>query len=193
MKTIYNIISTILLCFIVGTSCKTIGPEDIFNNNIGGGENINIRLCTDWGMTKEEVKAKMNGYTLDKETEDILYLSANNTSHIVSYEFCDGELCTALLMVPEDMVSDSSILKFVSGYTDVGYIDDSMVYLNEDKNTVATYGTETDNKVHYKALGLTRLDIGIPRNMLYYTTTDNKKLTPNISNPFNVNILSNKY
>ena len=193
MKNIYNIISAIILCFIVGTGCETMSPEDILNNNVVGGKGINILLCSNWGMTKDQVKAEMKGYTLYEETDDNLYFSANNTSHIISYEFFDGELCTALVMAIEDVVSDSSILKFVSGYTEVGYVDNKMVYLNENNNTVATYGTEVDQKVHYKALGLTQSDFNIPGNLIYYKTTNNKKLTPWVSKPFNVKILSNTY
>ena len=170
-----------------------MSPEDTPNDNAGGGKDVNIHICSNWGMTKGQVKAEMNGYSLDNETDDNLYFSANNTSHIVSYEFYDGELCAALVMAAEDMVSDSSILKFVSGYTEVGYIDDRMVYLNENKNTVATYNTETDNKINYKTLGLTQLDLDASQNIFYYTTTNNRVLTPNISAPFDVKILSNTY
>ncbi len=193
MKSAYNIISVILLGLIVCVGCETISLDDVTNNNAEGGKNVKINLCSEWGMSKEQVKAKMKGFTLDKETDDILYFSADNASKIVSYEFFEGELCSALAMVVEDIVTDSSMLQFVSGYTEVGFIGDKMVYICDDKNTVATYGSEKDDKLNYKTLGLTQLDLDACQNIIYYTTTNDKIITPYASNPFDVKIISNTY
>ena len=195
-KSLFYTIFITIWCII--TSCETTNIDNITNNgNITDNTNdsviYSIHLCTEWGMSIEQVKAEMEGYTLDIQTEDILYFSIDNASHIISYEFINGELCTALAMIAEEIVPDSLILQFVAGYTEVGFIGNTMVYLNESKNTIATYSTETDNKINYKTLGLTRLDLETPQNIFYYTTTNNRVLTPNISNPFDVSILSNTY
>ncbi len=193
MKTAYNIISVIFLGLIVCVGCETISLDDVTNGNAAGGKKVKINLCSEWGMSKEQVKVKMKGFTLDKETDDILYFSADNASKIVSYEFFEGELCSALAMVLEDIVTDSSMLQFVSGYTEVGFMGDKMVYICEDRNTVATYGSETDDKLNYKTLGLTQLDLDAYQNIIYYTTANDKIITPYASNPFDVKIISNTY
>ncbi|MBQ7856579.1 MAG: leucine-rich repeat domain-containing protein [Alistipes sp.] len=201
MRNLYNIIFITVWCVIVSVcvGCESVDIDDSVNGadgteDAGGSETSKIHLCSNWGMTKEQVKSEMTGYALDKEDEAFLCFSSDNAAYIISYEFYEAGLCASLLMAKTDVTSDSAMLQFVSDYTEIGFVEPRMVYLNEKKSSVATYNTEIIDNIEYKTLGLTRLDMESPRNVLCYTTTDDRAITPNVSSPFNVvQILSNTY
>lgn len=141
-------------------SCEDIAVSD---NNEGSGpseENtLVVQLCSDWGMSKAQVKSAMVGYTLKREEENSLYFYKDNWSQLVSYEFYEGGLCTSLLMIKKEVIKESDFLDFVTGYQNVGMLDGEALYCSEDKNAVATYSQNRVSASTYLTLGITQLDL----------------------------------
>ncbi len=158
MKRISNIklgaitISAIILSVCIGCT------KDEFDSENPSNSTKNVYLSTDWGATPEDVIESMKGYVLDEENENYLYFSKRKSSQIIAYEFYEGKLRTSLLMIPEDKTTDDAMLKLVSGYTEVGTLDDKRIFSNEGKNTLVSYCLETDGDITYAALGLTQLE-----------------------------------
>ena len=61
-------------------------------------------------------------------------------------------------MINQEKESDSAINQFLTNCTEVGAIDEKIIYLNEGKNMLVTCGVETDNNISYTTLGLTQLN-----------------------------------
>lgn len=204
MKLIFNTYLRIsILLAIVFSACVSCEKDsfdgDITNNNgnsndNGGHNNIeDIRLCSDWELSQDEVIEYMQGYTLDKRDDDYLYFSKENASHIVSYEFYKGKLCTSLLMILEDKDLKSEMLDIISEYTKVGSIDNTEIYFSENKNSIASYGIEVDDDKTYTTLGLTQLDL-MSNNQIWYTSkSSTEAMTPFKTDAFGANIISNQF
>ena len=144
-----KIIFAIVAMFCVGCE-KAENYEGLSLNN--------AKIYTNWGASKNAVTEFMEGYTLNNEDGDYLYFSKQGTSHIISYAFQNGELQTCLLMINQEKESDSAINQFLTNCTEVGAIDEKIIYLNEGKNMLVTCGVETDNNISYTTLGLTQLN-----------------------------------
>lgn len=156
MKNICNVVTFIVIAIFACTyvACETgDNQENLIINDCKNS----IVLCQDWGALKNQVKEVMREYTLDHEDASHLYLS-NDLGFIVAYEFKNGKLCTALIMMPSDKVSDSEINVFFSEYTKLGDVDNKTIYTCEAKNTFATYSMEYDDDMKYKTIGLTQND-----------------------------------
>lgn len=152
--TIYQIvIFAITVSVLVGCENPDIGEKNPNNKP------LTVHISSNWGASQDDIKAEMEGYILKKEDENFLYYYKDKWDQIVSYEFYDGKLCTTVLMIKNDRILETEMLNFIAEYTEIGKVDNSVLYYNEDKNTIATYSQNMVNASTYLTIGFTQLDL----------------------------------
>lgn len=108
---------------------------------------------TEWGATKERILSGMKGCTLVTGTDkDISLYTIPNSQQYISYLFKDGRLMATDIIFPNnDETADyHSIL---TNYSYLGIIDNSIVYINDKKNTLASVWSLVDDDIHYSIIG----------------------------------------
>ena len=152
--TIYQIV-IFVITVLVFVGCENYDIEGKNPNN----KPLIVHISSNWGASKDDIKAEMEGYILKKEDENFLYYYKDKWDQIVSYEFYDGKLCTTVLMIKNDRISELGMLDFITEYIEIGKVDNSVLYYNEDNNAIATYSQNMINASTYLTIGFTRLDL----------------------------------
>lgn len=139
-----------------------LDPDDsgITNDNPNGNddpkevEKTLNSIATEWGMSFEQVKNHMDGYTLVRSGNEFLMYSDKGGKHYYSYKFADDSLCSSLLLMPQ-LAEDIDLSDILKGLSYVGELDNTQVYHNNSKNVLAcTYEVEKNNS-NYLAVGFT--------------------------------------
>jgi len=110
--------------------------------------------CTEWGLSQEEVIAKMDGYTGrsdNGEYEDFLQFTSGKIT--IAYEFNNDALNATSIVIPDDQsVFDASV--YLKGYKYVGEVSGTQMYTNESTNTVGMVCDEENDGKKYHIIGL---------------------------------------
>lgn len=139
-----------------------LDPDDsgITNDNPNGNddpkevEKTLNSIATEWGMSFEQVKNHMDGYTLVRSGNEFLMYSDKGGKHYYSYKFADDSLCSSLLLMPQ-LAEDIDLSDILKGLSYVGELDNTQVYHNNSKNVLAcTYEADKNNS-KYQAIGFT--------------------------------------
>lgn len=162
MKYLDNKSTIIVLFAMLAAFFSACNDSDDFKRNLEDSDHIQAKdaksvikaVATQWGISQEQVSSMMKDYTQDSTYNDEMLLFHNNgRSRIFSYEFKNDSLYCSLVMMPllEDGTDMNDVL---DDYNYVGNLDNSKVYENEDKNTMAVTRQVTIDSVSFMSVGL---------------------------------------
>ena len=153
---------SILLTTAIHSSCSDspdIAEEESIENNEDGNENNGnssdieesiSQIITEWGESAGYVIANMQNYDMSVSEEDFLLFNGKGTDRSVSYQFHEGGLCAAAILIPTtDVQTDIQLAP--EGYIYLGNQESTAVYMNQDKNTFITAYREDA----YQVIGFT--------------------------------------
>lgn len=158
MKT-FNLL--VLLSFLAFTTVSCSDESENITEPIVNGqvsEKILASVCTNWNSSTDYVKASMENYSIDYESNEILTFSNENVSHKICYEFTGNQLRTALISIPAESSENISGIYDMTGYKYMGNVDGAKIYTSSDKNTMGIIMNRNDEGKDYTVIGFTPLE-----------------------------------
>lgn len=121
-----------LATVMIATACDKTNTYNTVNR-------IDAHVYLEWGASVEDTKTKMSGYSIKNEDEGyLIYEGRSATEKSISYYFKDGGLKSSLLIVPASSVEFKEIESLLSDYTYLNNLAEARVYLDKDRNMVAS-------------------------------------------------------
>lgn len=143
----YFIIAT---CSLNITACK---DDDGESQSKAIVESLSA-ACTEWGLSQEDVTAKMKGYSGrsdNGEYEDFLQFSAKGIT--IAYEFKDGVLNATSIIIPDNN-SEFDASAYLEGFKYLGEISGTYMYTKESDNIVGMVCDDESDGKKYHIIGL---------------------------------------
>lgn len=129
-------------CF---TACKD--DEESLSKSI---EKSLSAACTEWGLSQEEVIARMDGYSGrpdNGEYEDYLQFSSGKIT--IAYEFSNNALNATSIVIPDDQ-SEFDASTYLNGFKYLGEISGTHMYSDESRNIAGmVFDDENDSKKYH--------------------------------------------
>lgn len=131
------------------------------------------QVITEWGESTDYVLANMKEHDITASEEDFLLFNGKEANQSISYQFYEGGLCTAVLIIPANTPS-TDIQSALTEYIYLGNQGETSIYLNQDKNTVVATYKENSHQV----IGFTPITSSVFENLppLIVTTDDAKNI-----------------
>lgn len=129
-------------------SCSDNSDEENGASSSGG-------VCTKWGATKTEVTNQMKNYEMKAMENGFICYEGKGDVQTISYQFQDGVLQAALLLIPKDETKQPELN---GKYEYLGEKNGAEIYINETANTLATITEKTKGETTYYAVGYTALN-----------------------------------
>lgn len=151
----------LILVLVVFYSCSSendIIKIDEEKENIEETITQNIsNLCTTWGLSVEQVKNDMKGYTFMSETNDFLQFKDAESSALLAYKFDETGLISSVL-ISSYKQDKKNIDKTMSEFSYIGNKSNALVYYNQEKNTIGLNYPLTFNENTYNIYGFSPIE-----------------------------------
>lgn len=108
---------------------------------------------TEWGLSQEEVIAKMKGYSGrsdNGEYEDFLQFSSKDIT--IAYEFKDGALSATSIVIPDNQ-SEFDASTYLKGYKYMGETSGTKMFSKESENIVGMVCDDENEGKKYHIIG----------------------------------------
>lgn len=116
-------------------------------------EKVLNNATTEWGLSRDAVKAHMHGYNQVSLTDNnILQFQAGITKQSISYIFKNDKLCGTAILIPTTS-ANIDLQSLIKGYSFVGEMKNGEVYVNQSANTMATVWQPAEEDSAYSAVG----------------------------------------
>lgn len=142
------ILASVLLLSLNGCSDSSDGPQSPTSSN---------KICTKWGISKDEVIDYMNNYETGIIDDNFLCYQGKNEVQTISYQISDDKLQASLVIIPSEKTSLSELQASFKKYEYLGEKNGINIYVSEAENTIATISQKTISNTTYYAIGYTAL------------------------------------
>lgn len=140
--------------------CACTPDDDTFESEESSYTTVNETykmVVMDWSATVDEVEHQMkSAQKIDSGEDNVLQYMLNGGQGI-SYLFSDDMLCASAVLLPSLNFGGEKLLK-ERGYKLLGYLDEDLVFANEQANTMATISSPCDADSTYSSLVFAPID-----------------------------------